>query len=601
MKKIFTLILLFLIPCIAFAQVDNKAPFYRIWGPTLINTDGYTALTDTGRFSLIIGNNGSGKAMILPRADTSGLPLKKGGFLYDTTDKAVFYCDGVSWKPIGGSIVDSLAKKMNIADSNRTVGYVTTHHMDSSITANVGIKRSLNGSAYNYVLNGRDEANYGTPGNNAVDLSHWDFPSSTIGATGDNSFASGTATTALGKFSAAFNSSNRAFGDKSSAFGYQNYANAYGSFVIGLYNDTLVSRETAWTVGSPVFIIGNGDPLPVNRHNAYVFYNTGNSIQNGNDTATAFVKKDGTATQVLLADGSTTPKLDSITDYVTPKYFKDSSGIVAVDEGNGIGYVVSNRNSANFGDIGLGAVDLSSSTHASSTTGATGTGSFAAGTFTTASGIYSFAAGNFTHAIGEYSFALGSSSSASGNYGFVVGNGATASGDYSIAIGHDSNASGDNSFASNSIASGDNSFAFGNGSIADGKNSFAAGSFIRIFGSYGSAFGNNLSSTAYSCFVIGQYNDSLVTRESAWTTGSPLFIAGNGTTSGNSNAYVLFNNGNSTQQGSVKTTQFILSDLNTAPSSSTDTGTKGEIRITADYIYVCTATDTWVRAALSTW
>lgn len=52
---------------------------------------------------------------------------------------------------------------------------------------------------------------------------------------------------------------------------------------------------------------------------------------------------------------------------------------------------------------------------------------------------------------------------------------------------------------------------------------------------------------------------------------------------------------------SVTTAQYNLSTLNTAPSSATDTGTAGEIRITATYIYVCTATNTWVRAALSTW
>jgi len=38
-----------------------------------------------------------------------------------------------------------------------------------------------------------------------------------------------------------------------------------------------------------------------------------------------------------------------------------------------------------------------------------------------------------------------------------------------------------------------------------------------------------------------------------------------------------------------------------APSSSGDTGTAGEIRYDADYIYVCTATDTWKRVAISTW
>lgn len=44
-----------------------------------------------------------------------------------------------------------------------------------------------------------------------------------------------------------------------------------------------------------------------------------------------------------------------------------------------------------------------------------------------------------------------------------------------------------------------------------------------------------------------------------------------------------------------------LSDLGTAPASAIDTGTKGQIVIDASHIYVCTATDTWVRTAIATW
>jgi hypothetical protein len=53
--------------------------------------------------------------------------------------------------------------------------------------------------------------------------------------------------------------------------------------------------------------------------------------------------------------------------------------------------------------------------------------------------------------------------------------------------------------------------------------------------------------------------------------------------------------------GGVLATQFKLSALNTAPASATATGTLGEIRVTATHIFICTATNTWVRAALSTW
>ena len=37
------------------------------------------------------------------------------------------------------------------------------------------------------------------------------------------------------------------------------------------------------------------------------------------------------------------------------------------------------------------------------------------------------------------------------------------------------------------------------------------------------------------------------------------------------------------------------------PSSASDTGTEGEISWDTNYIYVCVATDTWKRVALSTW
>jgi hypothetical protein len=53
--------------------------------------------------------------------------------------------------------------------------------------------------------------------------------------------------------------------------------------------------------------------------------------------------------------------------------------------------------------------------------------------------------------------------------------------------------------------------------------------------------------------------------------------------------------------GPTKCTQYKLTALNTAPASATAAGTLGDIRITAGFIYVCTATNTWVRAALATW
>ena len=53
--------------------------------------------------------------------------------------------------------------------------------------------------------------------------------------------------------------------------------------------------------------------------------------------------------------------------------------------------------------------------------------------------------------------------------------------------------------------------------------------------------------------------------------------------------------------GTAEATQFKISALNTAPASATATGVLGEVRITAGFIYVCTATNTWVRTTLATW
>ena len=46
---------------------------------------------------------------------------------------------------------------------------------------------------------------------------------------------------------------------------------------------------------------------------------------------------------------------------------------------------------------------------------------------------------------------------------------------------------------------------------------------------------------------------------------------------------------------------FLATDAGNAPASASSAGTTGSIVADANYIYVCTATDTWKRAALATW
>lgn len=52
----------------------------------------------------------------------------------------------------------------------------------------------------------------------------------------------------------------------------------------------------------------------------------------------------------------------------------------------------------------------------------------------------------------------------------------------------------------------------------------------------------------------------------------------------------------------VISTKYYVSTLNTPPATAASTGTQGEIRFGTDgYLYLCTATNTWVRVQLSTW
>jgi hypothetical protein len=67
------------------------------------------------------------------------------------------------------------------------------------------------------------------------------------------------------------------------------------------------------------------------------------------------------------------------------------------------------------------------------------------------------------------------------------------------------------------------------------------------------------------------------------------------------NAVKVEQDGIVTLANRIKSTQYRLSALNTAPSSASDTGTLGEIRIDANYIYICTSTNTWKRVAIATW
>lgn len=155
------------------------------------------------------------------------------------------------------------------------------------------------------------------------------------------------------------------------------------------------------------------------------------------------------------------------------------------------------------------------------------------------------------------------------------------------------------------------------------------GSAVRLVGGVG--YNNGFIQTSYSNFLFSTntYFDTTAggfkyekagyaaSVQAESNTGNILFnTAPSGSAAANAtldNRMIVFNGGNVAigtnptnagykldVNGTARANQFQLSALNTAPATSTSTGTTGEIRIVNGFIYVCVATNTWQRATLST-
>ncbi|WP_431137471.1 hypothetical protein [Psychroserpens mesophilus] len=208
-----------------------------------------------------------------------------------------------------------------------------------------------------------------------------------------------------------------------------------------------------------------------------------------------------------------------------------ASPFINIDEGNGVGIIISGRTAENYGDIGLGAFDVSQSNFASTTYGATGNYSSAFGRANTASGNYSTAFGQESTASGVASVSLGYNTNASGDYSNAFGSETIASGLFSTAFGTSSLSSGLASTAfGNSEASGDYSNAFGYTSRATGdySNAFgytsrATGDFSQAFGFNSEASGNYSTAFGYNSEASGLYSISFGRNTTASGNTSTVF------------------------------------------------------------------------------
>lgn len=132
-------------------------------------------------------------------------------------------------------------------------------------------------------------------------------------------------------------------------------------------------------------------------------------------------------------------------DQITNNAFP--TGLERITEAGKTGWRLIGRNPANYGDIGEGAVDLSRSTSASSTRGATGIDSFAVGNNTTASGTQSVAMGSDCQATSQYAFVHGRLNQATNNSAEAGGNNNIASGNSSVSKGQQNRARSHSEFS----------------------------------------------------------------------------------------------------------------------------------------------------------
>ncbi len=400
----------------------------------------------------------------------------------------------------------------------------------------MGLEDIDEGNGIGWRLKDRDPDNYGSIGENAIDLSSTTFPNTNRGATGhrafavgvstiasgDTSFAIGSATEASGSFSFAAGGANTASGTGAVVFGSTSDALGNVSFAqgIGLRADALLTATfgrnnigggtaDAWIPGDPLFEIGNGSGSTTGRNNALTIYKNGNITMDN-----SVVSADGTTGELAIALGNQTT----------------SNGVYSLSAGSNT--IASGQTSVAFGSI----------------TTASGSASFTTGVTTTATQTGAVAMGSFTEALGSSSFAMGASSSATGPNSTAFGSGTTASGFASFATGSLTSAGGSRSFSFGiqTNADGDHAIAGGNNTFAGGENSVALGTSSQSFGNHSFSTGTGVIAHSNSEFVIGRYTELYTPSSSNGVAGTDrLFVVGNGTgLSNRNNAITVLKNGN---------------------------------------------------------
>jgi len=91
------------------------------------------------------------------------------------------------------------------------------------------------------------------------------------------------------------------------------------------------------------------------------------------------------------------------------------------------------------------------------------------------------------------------------------------------------------------------------------------------------------------------------TRTFGWVSSTNTAVAPDTALYRNAAGVVEVNNGTAGTFRDLIVRNFRMSAPTGVPTANNSTGTEGSIRWDADYIYICTATNTWKRVAIATW
>jgi hypothetical protein len=326
----------------------------------------------------VLDVNSTTSGILIPRmteAQRNTIPSPSESMLIYQNDNesGYYFYESGSWLKLNHGQI----KASDVQFDNTAVSISDTNVQDAIETilnANDGyLEKITENSKSGYRIKGNDAASYGDIGNEAVDLSFNNSPSSTKGATGDYVFAAGFKTEASGHRSAAFGNNTVSSGEHSFAAGVNTLSSGEGSFAIG---------EGGTSSGAYSSSLGYNNV----SSGAYSF------------SAGYALTSSGHASSSLGAENT-------------------SSGSYSLSSGF-------KSNASGAYSISLGRENISSGSY-----------SFSAGYKSTSSGVYSISLGRENTSAGLYFLSAGLKTNALGNYSFAFGRENTSSAAYSVSLG----------------------------------------------------------------------------------------------------------------------------------------------------------------------